>query len=240
MYKQQQEEDISVIKIVKRYGTNKGLGPIDIKLSTNKIYSIIGPNASGKTTFIRCLCKLVELDSGTINYSPKLSMNSHLLIGAVFQQPEPWPHLDVLHNITLPLIKSLELSRDEAQYRALEVLDKFGLSDRINSFPHQLSGGLRQRVVQARTFAMKPRFLFLDEPTSALDPEWTDYFGKIAREYADSGNMVLIVAHQMNFLKKISDRIIYLRDGLIVEEGEPEQIFNNPQDESLIRFLENS
>lgn len=236
----QQIEHITAKSIIKRYSPNKGLGPIDITLSTNNIYSIIGPNASGKTTLIRCLCKIEDLDSGTINYSTDLTKNSHLLTGAVFQQPEPWPHLNVLQNITLPLMKSLGLTKSEAQERALNVLDRFGLSDRINSFSHQLSGGLRQRVVQARTFAMKPRFLFLDEPTSALDPEWTDYFGIIAREYADSGNMVLIVAHQMNFLKKISNRIIYLRNGLLVEEGSPEQIFNTPKDESLIRFLENS
>ena len=199
------DQYISAKKAVKRFAHNKGIGPIDLEFSTNRIYSIIGPNASGKTTLIRCLCLLEKLDSGMINYSTDSIKNSHLLYGAVFQQPEPWPHLNVLRNITLPLIKSLGLSKNEANERASIILDRFGLSDRFNSFPHQLSGGLRQRVVQARTFAMEPKFLFLDEPTSALDPEWTDYFGKLAREYADAGHMVMIVAHQMNFLKKISD-----------------------------------
>jgi polar amino acid transport system ATP-binding protein len=140
----------------------------------------------------------------------------------------------------LPLRKVLNLTETDAKSRAEIELERFGLTDRLKSFSHQLSGGLKQRVVQARTFAMQPAFLYLDEPTSALDPEWTEYFGKIVREYADIGNMILIVSHQMNFLKKISDEVIYLKNGVILEKGSPAEIFNNPKDRSLIRFIENS
>lgn len=228
-------------RLVKRFCNNKGIGPLNLFLKTGKIYSVIGSNGCGKTTLIRCLCKLEQTGSGKLCYTSKESLlEKHLLYSAVFQQPEPWPHLNVLQNITLPLEKVLKLSQNEAKLRAEYELERFGLKDRYKSFAHQLSGGLRQRVVQARTFAMQPTFLYLDEPTSALDPEWTDYFGKLVREYADSGKMVLIVAHQMNFLKKISNQVIYLNNGLILEDGTPDQVFNNPKEPSLIRFIENA
>ena len=140
----------------------------------------------------------------------------------------------------LPLRKVLNLGESEAKQRAETELERFGISDRYKSYSHQLSGGLKQRVVQARAFAMQPTFLFLDEPTSALDPEWTDYFGKIISEYARADRMVLLISHQMNFLKKISNKVFFLQNGIILEEGTPDSIFNNPQNDSLIRFIENS
>jgi polar amino acid transport system ATP-binding protein len=230
---------VKAINISKRYAENKGIGPVSVEFETGKIFAIIGPNGCGKTTLIRCLCNLEEIQTGTIKYNAPESKDN-LLFSTVFQTPEPWTHLTVFDNVALPLKKVLKLTDNEAKQKAEEILEKFGLSDRLKSFSHQLSGGLRQRVVQARTFAMQPTFLYLDEPTSALDPEWSDSFGKIAREYANSGKMVLVVAHQMNFLKKISDKVIYLNNGYILEEGTPEQIFNNPQNESLIKFIENA
>lgn len=227
--------------IVKRYSLEKGVGPVSFCLEVGKLYSIIGPNASGKTTLIRCLCKLEELDSGDINYNSILNNEKNrLLYSAVFQKAEPWPHLSVLNNIILPLTLSFNLQRNEAQEIAEIEIERFGLKRHYNSFPHQLSGGLKQRVVQARTFAMKPKFLFLDEPTSALDPEWTEYFGSILKEYIENGNMVLVIAHQMNFLKKISDHVFFLENGVLSEEGQPSEIFNNPKNQRLIQFLANS
>jgi len=227
--------------VVKRYSENKGVGPVSMSLKTNNIYSVIGPNASGKTTLLKCLSKAEDLDSGEINYFPtEVNSNNHLLYSLVFQQPEPWPHLNVLQNVMLPLKKVLNLNDSEAKQRAEIELERFGISDRCKSFSHQLSGGLKQRVVQARAFAMQPTFLYLDEPTSALDPEWTDYFGKIILEYAHTDRMVLIISHQMNFLKKTSDKVFFLQNGIILEEGSPDQIFNYPQNDSLIRFIENS
>jgi len=230
---------VTATNISKRYTENKGIGPVSVEFETGNIYAVIGSNGCGKTTLIRCLCKLEEIQTGEIKYNaPESSRN--LLFSTVFQSPEPWSHLTVFDNIALPLKKVLKMSDSDAKQRAEEILEKFGLSDRLKSFSNQLSGGLKQRVVQARTFAMQPTFLYLDEPTSALDPEWSDSFGKIAREYANSGKMVLVVAHQMNFLKKIADKVIYLNNGFIVEEGAPDQIFNHPQNESLIRFIENA
>lgn len=226
-------------QIVKRYSLDKGIGPLDMNLKTSTIYSVIGANASGKTTLINCLCKLVNLDSGNINYQAD-NYKDRLLYSAVFQQPEPWPHLSVINNLTLPLMKVLNLSKKDATERAEFELERFGLKDRAKSYSHQLSGGLKQRVVQARTFAMNPIFLFLDEPTSALDPEWSDYFGKIVKKYAKEGNMVLIVAHQMNFLKKNSDYTFYIDNGIVLEEGSPQQIFNSPKNKKLIKFIENA
>ena len=225
--------------ISKRYSENKGIGPVSVQFETGNIYAIIGSNGCGKTTLIRCLCRLEEVQTGFIKYNAPES-TKNLLFSTVFQTPEPWTHLNVFDNIALPLKKVLNMSDCEAKQWAEEVLMEFGLSDRLKSFSNQLSGGLRQRVVQARTFAMQPTFLYLDEPTSALDPEWSDSFGKIVRKYANSGKMVLVVAHQMNFLKKIADKVFYLNNGFIIEEGTPDQIFNHPKDESLIRFIENA
>jgi ABC-type polar amino acid transport system ATPase subunit len=234
--------DILIAKdIKKRYSSDKGIGPVSLNLEVNKIYSIIGPNASGKTTLIRSLCKLEELDTGTINYNVSKDMaKNRLLYSAVFQQSEPWPHLTVINNITTPLKQVFNISEKEAKCKAEYEIERFGLKDHYKSYPHQLSGGLRQRVVQARTFAMKPKFLYLDEPTSALDPEWTDYFGKIVKGYAEEGNMILIIAHQMNFLKKISDYVYFLEKGYFLEEGLPQNIFSTPKNKRLIHFLENS
>lgn len=228
--------------IVKRYDKNKGVGPVSLILNTNNIYSVIGSNASGKTTLLKCLSKSEELDSGQIHYYPleEINSNDHLLYSLVFQQPEPWPHLTVLQNLMLPLIKVLNLSELDAKLRAEIELEKFGIADRYKSYSHQLSGGLKQRVVQARAFAMKPTFLYLDEPTSALDPEWTDYFGKIVIQYASEGNMVFIVSHQMNFLKKISNYTFFMNNGLIFEQGVPENIFENPETDELKKFIENA
>ncbi len=226
--------------VEKRYSLEKGIGPVNMTLEVNKIYSLIGPNASGKTTLIRSLCRLEKLDKGDINYISQKLEDKRLLYSAVFQQAEPWPHLNVYNNIALPLMKSFGLTKKEAKYRVEYEIERFALKDHYQSLPHRLSGGLRQRVVQARTFAMKPKFLFLDEPTSALDPEWTDSFGKLIKNYADRGNMVLIIAHQMSFLKKISDYTFFLDKGHLLEKGTPFEIFNNPKSHRLIHFLANS
>lgn len=227
--------------LVRRFENDKGVGPVSIILKTNFIYSIIGPNASGKTTLIKCLSRIEKLDSGKVCYSDEEFISSdHILFSVVFQQPEPWPHLSVLENIILPLRKVLGLTEADAKIRAeIEIL-RFGLSNHYKALAHQLSGGLKQRVVQARALAMQPTFLFLDEPTSALDPEWTELFGRIIVEYAKEDRMVLIVSHQLNFLKRTSDKIFFLCNGVIIETGTPNEIFQHPKNLSLIKFIENS
>jgi ABC-type polar amino acid transport system ATPase subunit len=233
---------VSCTNLVKRYAADKGTGPVSMKLETGKIYALIGPNASGKTTFLRCMCGLETPDSGEIIYTgtDENALLHRLKSSVVFQQPEPWPHLSVLQNIMLPLRKVYQLSDKEARLRAEQELDRLGLTGRGRALGHQLSGGLRQRCVMARTLAMRPYFLYLDEPTSALDPEWTDSFRKIIMDYASQGNMVMVVSHQMNFLKSIAHYVYYMKDGQVREEGPPASLFSNPHDESLIRFLQNA
>lgn len=237
--------------ITRRYSKNRGIGPISMQLHSGQICSIIGANGSGKTTLLRCICMLEPLDDGNIQINNfgwssstfQTKLNSHEkegLWGIVFQNPEPWPHLSVIDNILLPLIKVAKLSKSEALNRAEETLEVFGLIDRSKSLPLQLSGGLRQRVAQARVFAMRPKVLLLDEPTSALDPEWTEKVGHFLRDYVKQGNLIILVSHQINFVQRISDQVIYLIDGVIAEKGSPHSILQNPQNTSLIKFLENA
>ena len=232
---------LRAIDIKKRYSLDKGVGPVCLRLSPHNIYSIIGSNGSGKTTLIKCLCKIEEVDSGTIEYiTSQVNLKMQLAYSAVFQEAEPFPHLNVLDNIALPLILRFNLTKREAAERSEIEIEKFGLKNHLKHFPHQLSGGLRQRVVQARTFAMKPKFLFLDEPTSALDPEWTEYFGEILKNYSDEGNSVLLISHQINFIRKISKYVFFLDKGIFLEEGDPNIVFSNPVCDRLSQFLSNS
>lgn len=229
-----------VNNITKLYSKGKGVENISLTLEGGRLYSMIGANASGKSTLVRCLCGLEDLDLGDISFFPKKPDENRLLRSSVFQQPEPWPHLNVFQNIALPLKQVFRISQSEITNRVESEIERFGLKDHYKSMPHQLSGGLKQRVVQARMLVMNPHFLFLDEPTSALDPEWTDYFGKILIDYKDKGNVVFIIAHQMNFLRKISDYTFFIHKGSIIEQGIPKNVFDNPENGLLKHFLENA
>lgn len=237
----------------RRFRGGRGVGPITIRIKKGTICSVIGPNGSGKTTLLRCAGLFERLDSGKIwiHGHPWVTASTNgtrdcdpaRLRGTasiVFQNSEPWPHMRVIDNIKLPLVKGLGLPTAEADARAEAELERFGLSERAHSMPHQLSGGIRQRVILARAFALKPSILLLDEVTSALDPDWTDRVRHIVRSFADAGGAVLLVSHQLNLVRRLSDWVVYLNNGSIVESGVPQTILDAPQDEGLRKFLQNA
>lgn len=158
----------------------------------------------------------------------------------MFQNAEPLPHLRVLDNIILPLTQARRLPRAEAKERAEQALEQFGLEDRARSMPYQLSGGLRQRVVLARAFALRPRALLLDEVTSAQDPDWTHRVREIIREFANNGGAVISTSHRFNLVRRLSDWVAYMSNGEVVEQGRPEDVMESPQTEGLRMFLENA
>ena len=224
--------------ISKYYKPEHGIGPVNIKLEEGKIYTFMGPNAAGKTTLLKCLCGIEIVDSGSIYYRKDILQHKHLL-NAVFQMPEPWPHLSIRENLSLALKLVKGLSEKEINETILETSVLFGIEDRLDKLPHELSGGLKQRVVIARSFCMNPQIIFLDEPTSALDPEWTDIFVNILKVYRDKKKCIVVITHQINFLKKISDYTFFINKGLIVEEGQNNSIINEPNSTSLKKFLAN-
>ena len=215
--------------VVRRYAPNHGLGPVTFSAKKGTICSIIGPNGSGKTTLIRAAALFEQPDAGRIYVDGQMKFPAAespdqirgRLLGTVFQHAELWPHLNVRENITLPLTKALGYSDAKAKDIAEKELDGFGLADRALAMPGQLSGGMRQRAVLARCFAAPVQILLLDEITSALDPDWTEIVRQRLRAFADMGGTVISVSHRLNLVRRMSDSVIYLEGGLIVEQGTP-------------------
>lgn len=241
--------------VVRRFAGGRGVGPITLDLSRGQVCSLIGANGSGKTTLLRCAGLFEQLDAGTIELNGRLWAHASSgedgkaidpdrqrgsVLSVVFQNAEPWPHLRILDNIMLPLLHGLGLPQQEARVRAEAELERFGLVERAKAMPHQLSGGIRQRVVLARAFAMRPRILLLDEVTSALDPDWTERVRQVIRDFVDTGGAVISVSHRLNLVRRMSDWVVYLSNGRIVEEGPPQSVLDSPFDEGLRRFLENA
>jgi polar amino acid transport system ATP-binding protein len=243
-------------EVVRRYPGGAGLGPISIAIAEGQVVSIIGANGCGKTTLIRVTSLVEPIDSGRIEVRGKLCANGGErgakigstrlprgilgpVLGAVFQNAEPWPHLSVMENVLLPLLRTADCSEVEATQRAEEELSYFGLLKHANAMPVQLSGGTKQRVVLARCLAMRPRLLLLDESTSALDPEWTEKVRERLTALARSGGAVISVSHRLNFVRRTSDWILYLNHGHVVEEGPP-TILDNPNTIEMQRFIENA
>ena len=241
--------------VVRRFAGGRGVGPVTLDLGRGQVCSLIGANGSGKTTLLRCTGLFESIDAGTIElegrrwaYAPTVESRDPIdpaglrgsVMSVVFQNADPWPHLRVLDNVMLPLLRGLGLPQQEARARAEAELDRFGLADRAAAMPHQLSGGIRQRVVLARAFAMKPRILLLDEVTSALDPDWTEQVRQIICDFADTGGAVISVSHRLNLVRRMSDWVVYLNGGRIIEEGPPRAVLDSPKDASLQRFLENA
>jgi polar amino acid transport system ATP-binding protein len=244
---------LAINSIKRRYPNGRGVGPVSLRVPWGQVCSVIGPNGSGKTTLIRCIGRFEQLDSGSItlgdnrwatpqtNPAAEQSLEGlGSVLGVVFQKAEPWPLLRVLDNILLPLTRAGGLPPAEAKARAEEALEQFGLKDRARSMPYQLSGGLRQRVVLARAFALRPRALLLDEVTSDLDPDWSDRVRQIVREFADKGGAVVSVSHRFNLVRRLSDWVVYMCDGKVVEQGRPEDVLDSPRDAGLRMFLENA
>ncbi len=230
------------------------LQDISLNVAEGEVVAIIGPSGSGKSTLLRCATLLTDMDSGELIYSGEYAakndangnsvyadkaqlkqIRSHF--GLVFQNFNLFPHYSVLKNLTDAQISVLGRSKEEATKRAEELLEKMGLSDKGDAYPCQLSGGQQQRVAIARALAMDPQILFFDEPTSALDPELTGEILKVIRQLAEENMTMVIVTHEMAFARDVADRVIFMDGGVIVEQGDPRQVINHPQEERTRQFL---
>ena len=235
-------------------GTNEVLRDISLSVDKGEVVSIIGPSGSGKSTLLRCATFLETIDGGSITYMDTVAASTDAngrvsyisknemktvkgYFGLVFQQFNLFPHFSVLKNITDAPVKVHGRNAEEVKVEAMELLAAMGLGDKADAYPCQLSGGQQQRVAIARALAMKPEILFFDEPTSALDPELTIEVLKIIRKLAEEHMTMVIVTHEMNFARAVSNRVIFMDGGVIVEQGDPEEVFGNPKQERTRQFL---
>ncbi|MEX0991937.1 MAG: amino acid ABC transporter ATP-binding protein [Actinomycetota bacterium] len=229
----------------KSFGPLEVLRDIDLDLAEHEVVCLIGASGSGKSTLLRCINLLEEIDDGRIVVRGEeitargVDMNAiRRHIGIVFQAYNLFPHMTVLQNVTLGPVKAAKVSRVQADDRAVELLDRIGLADKRDEYPDRLSGGQQQRVAIARALAMDPDLLLLDEVTSALDPELVAEVLTLIRGLASSGMTMLIATHEMHFARDIADRVCFLDEGRILEEGPPEQIFSDPREDRTRRFLD--
>ena len=237
-------EKISVQNLVKKYGNNTVLNDISVSIKEGDVVCIIGPSGSGKSTFLLCLNKLEEPTSGdiVIDGAHLMDKNTDINlvrqhIGMVFQHFNLFPHLTVLENIILAPMDVKKASRDEAEKNAIRLLDMVGLADKKDMKPDNLSGGQKQRVAIARALAMNPDIMLFDEPTSALDPEMVGDVLNVMKDLAKQGMTMVIVTHEMGFAKEVANRVLFTDGGKILEDGTPQQIFENPQNERTKDFL---
>ena len=235
---------IRVEKLTKQFGASPVLRGIDCAIHASEVVCVIGPSGSGKSTFLRCLNGLEEASGGTVLvnkvsvHDPKTDIDAlRAEIGMVFQRFNLFPHKTVLENITLAPAKVRKLTDAQARTRASELLQKVGLIDKIDAYPNQLSGGQQQRVAIARALAMQPRIMLFDEPTSALDPEMVGEVLAVMQALAEEGMTMVVVTHEMGFARQVADRVIFLDEGLVVEDGTPLELFDHPKEERTRRFL---
>lgn len=235
---------IQVKDLHKYYGSLEVLKGIDCVINEKEVISVIGPSGSGKSTFLRCLNGLEELTSGHIIVNghdladPKVDINQvRTEVGMVFQRFNLFPHKTVLENVMLAPIKVLKKDKEETRKRALELLEKVGLRDKADVYPDKLSGGQMQRVAIARALAMNPKVMLFDEPTSALDPELVGEVLAVMKELAQEGMTMIVVTHEMAFARDVCDRVIFMDQGIIMEEGRPEDVFTNPKNDRTREFL---
>lgn len=235
---------IKVSNLKKNFGSLKVLKGIDENIEKGEVVVIIGPSGSGKSTFLRCLNLLEEPSSGEIIFDG-VSITDKLndinkqreKMGMVFQQFNLFPHMTVLENITLAPIKVKNMEPAEAEKTALNLLKRIGLEDKINTYPNQLSGGQKQRIAIVRALAMSPEVMLFDEPTSALDPEMVGEVLDVMKGLAKEGMTMVVVTHEMGFAKEVGDRVLFMDEGKIVEEGTPEELFNNSKHSRTQDFL---
>ena len=247
---------VNMERIEKRFNNQTVLSDVSLKMNRGEIVSIIGPSGSGKSTFLRCLGQLETIDggsitvdgtvlastdaNGTVNYASQETQHDLLLrMGMVFQSFNLFPHMTVLDNIMIAPRMVKGMKDEDILPIAEQLLKKVGLWEKRDMYPSRLSGGQQQRVAIARALAMNPEIMLFDEPTSALDPELTGEVLKTIKQLADDHMTMIIVTHEMNFAREVSDRVIFMADGVIQEEGTPEQIFNNPQNARTKAFLDN-
>ena len=235
---------IKVENLEKSFGKIEVLKGISTDIKKGEVVVIIGPSGSGKSTFLRCLNLLEEPTGGHIYFDntditdPKVNINTHRQkMGMVFQQFNLFPHMTVLKNMTISPIKVLGLSKAEAEERAMKLLERVGLADRANAYPSQLSGGQKQRVAIVRALCMQPDVMLFDEPTSALDPEMVGEVLEVMKSLAQEGMTMAVVTHEMGFAKEVADRVFFIDEGIIMEEGTPDELFTNPKSPRLKDFL---
>lgn len=238
------DELIRVDNLTKSFGKLKVLKSISQRIYDGEVVSIIGPSGSGKSTFLRCLNLLEKPTGGKIYFegvdldNKKTDLDKHRQkIGMVFQLFNVFPHLKVIDNITLTPILEKKMSREEAERKAERLLERVGLIDKREVYPTKLSGGQKQRLAIVRALAMDPKVMLFDEPTSALDPGMVKEVLEVIRGLALSGMTIVIVTHEMGFAKEVSDRVLFMDDGVIKEQGTPEEIFNNPKNPVTVEFL---
>ena len=239
--------------LIKTEGLEKSFGKVQVlkgittEIHKGEVVVIIGPSGSGKSTFLRTLNLLEEPTGGKIYFEgiditdPKININKHRQkMGMVFQQFNLFPHMTVLKNMTLAPMKLLKLSKADAEKRATELLDRVGLADRANAYPNQLSGGQKQRVAIVRALCMQPDVMLFDEPTSALDPELTGEVLRVIKDLKSTGSTMIVVTHEMEFARNVSDKVLFMADGVVEESGTPEEVFGTPQSDKTKSFLNKS
>ena len=217
---------------------------IDLDIHKGEVVVIIGPSGSGKSTFLRCLNMLEVPDAGHIWFhdvdiiEKKVNIDHHRQkMGMVFQHFNLFPHMDILKNMTIGPEKLLNLPKEEAEKEAMALLERVGLADRAHSYPSQLSGGQKQRIAIVRALCMKPEVMLFDEPTSALDPEMVGEVLQVMKDLAREHMTMVVVTHEMGFAREVADRVVFLDDGILMEQNRPEEFFGNPQNERLKSFL---
>ena len=235
---------INVVNLEKHFGGENVLNGINTEINKGDVVCVIGPSGSGKSTFLRCLNMLEKPTGGKIIFEgddltdKHIDLNAHRQkMGMVFQQFNLFPHMTILDNLTTAPVMLKKRSKQQAQEKALELLSRVGLADRAKDYPSQLSGGQQQRVAIVRALCMEPDVMLFDEPTSALDPEMVGEVLDVMKELANEGMTMVVVTHEMGFAREVANRILFLADGVIAEEGTPDAIFNHPQSERLQSFL---
>ena len=237
-------EKVKVIGLEKHFGDLVVLDGIDLTVEEGEVVCIIGPSGSGKSTFLRCINRLEKATGGQIIVdeqeitSKKIDINkARENIGMVFQQFNLFANYTVLENIMLAPVELKKMNKEQAKAKAMELLTRVGLADKADNYPNQLSGGQQQRVAIARSLAMNPDIMLFDEPTSALDPEMVGEVLQVMKELAAGGMTMIVVTHEMGFARDVADRVIFMADGGIVEQGTPTEIFSNPQNQRTKDFL---
>ena len=237
---------ISVKGLEKHFdgGNLKALRGVDADIKRGEVVVVIGPSGSGKSTFLRCLNLLETPTAGTVTVegtditNPKVNINRHReKMGMVFQHFNLFPHMTILRNMTLAPMKILRKSKADAEAKAMELLKRVGLAERADAYPSQLSGGQKQRIAIVRALCMEPQVMLFDEPTSALDPEMVGEVLDVMKQLAHDGMTMVVVTHEMGFAREVADRVLFMDEGVIVEEGTPDEIFSNPQNPRTKDFL---
>ena len=235
---------ISVNNLRKSFHGLEVLKGISTEIKRGDVVCVIGPSGSGKSTFLRCLNMLEKPDSGEIIFNgedltkPRTNLNLHRQkMGMVFQQFNLFPHMTVLENLTCAPVMLKKLTQAQAEEKAMELLGRVGLADRANEYPNKLSGGQKQRVAIVRALCMDPEVMLFDEPTSALDPEMVGEVLDVMKDLAQKGMTMIVVTHEMGFAREVSNRVLFMDEGIIMEDNAPQELFSNPQCERLKSFL---